>query len=121
MKLTMYYVQTLNSVTHYLDQFAQLLEDTHLDYTKYRTVLMLQNIFLLIESMIYGINCLALLLTLSLSLYLKGDCVVQIFLLVCAILALFLCDFSCFVLMFICAVYILFVILHYIDEFLWQC
>jgi hypothetical protein len=34
-------------VTHYLDQFAQLglLENTHLDYTKYRAALMLQNIF----------------------------------------------------------------------------
>jgi hypothetical protein len=52
-------------VTHYLDQFAQLLEDTYLDYTKYCAALMLQNIILLIESMIYGMNCLPLLLTLE--------------------------------------------------------
>jgi hypothetical protein len=85
---------TLNSATHNLDQFAQLLEDTHLDYTKYRAALMLQNIFLLTEFMIYEMNCQALLSILSLSLYLKSDCVVLICLLVCAILALFLCDFS---------------------------
>jgi hypothetical protein len=63
----------------------------------------------------------AIIMTLSLSLYLKSDCVVLIFLLVCDILVLFLCDLSCFVLLFICAVYILFAILYYIDEFLWQC
>jgi hypothetical protein len=56
---------TLNSVTHYLDQFVQLLEDTHLDYTKYRAALMLLNIFLLIEFMIYRMNCMALLSTLE--------------------------------------------------------
>ena len=105
---------TLNSITHYPDQFVQLLEGTHLDYIKYRAALILQNIFLPIEFMIYGMNCLTLLSTLSLSLYLKSDCVVLIFLLVCAIHALFLCDFSWFVLLFICAVYILLIILQYI-------
>jgi hypothetical protein len=35
----------LNSITHYLDQFVQLLEDTRLDYTKYRAALMLHSIF----------------------------------------------------------------------------
>jgi hypothetical protein len=64
---------TLNYTTHSLDQFAQLPEDTHLSSKKYHAELTPLNIFSQIEFMMYGMNCLALLLIPNLSLCLKND------------------------------------------------
>jgi hypothetical protein len=69
----------MNPITHYLDQFVQLLEGTRLDYTKYHAASKLHKIFLLIDFMMCGMNCLALLLITSLSLYSKSYCAVSIF------------------------------------------